>query len=55
MREMSGVIAGKRMSRKLKVKIYKIVVRPVLLYGAEVLEMKKKEERMLETTEMKML
>ena len=42
------------MIRKLKVKFIRLLqlVRCVLLYGAEVWEMKKKEE-MLETTEIK--
>ena len=34
-KEMSGVIYDKRMPRKLKVKLYKTVIRPVLTYGAE--------------------
>ena len=43
------------MPRKLKVKIYKTIIRPVLLYGAEVWTLRRKEERLLETTEMRML
>lgn len=34
-REASGVIKDKREPRKLKVKSYKTVIRPVLLYGAD--------------------
>ena len=54
-RQMSGVLGDRRMPRKLKVKIYKTVVRPVLMYGAEVWTIRKKEEHLLETTEMRML
>ena len=54
-RELSGVINDKRMPRKLKVKLCCTVIRPVLLYGAEVWTVGKKEERILEATEMRML
>ena len=53
--KLSRVITGKKMPRNLKVKLYMTVVRPVLLYGAEVWTIGKKEERMLEATEMRML
>ena len=43
------------MSPKLKIKIYKTVLRPVLLYGSETWAHKKDEERLLEKTEMRML
>ena len=35
-REVSGVVLDKRMPLKVKKKVYKSVVRPVLLYGAEI-------------------
>lgn len=54
-RELSGVINDKKIPRKLKVKLYNTVIRPVLLYGAEVWTMGRKEEKILETTEMRML
>ncbi|XP_063601951.1 uncharacterized protein LOC134778063 [Penaeus indicus] len=53
-RELSGVISDRKMPRKLKVKLYSAIIRPVLLYGAEVWTMGK-EERILEATEMRML
>jgi hypothetical protein len=43
------------MPRKLKIKLYMTVIRPVLLYGAECWTVRKKEEQILEKTEMKML
>ena len=54
-RETSGVMCDKRMTVKLKVKIYKSVIRPVLLYGMEALALRRSEERLLESTEMRML
>ena len=54
-KEFTGVIHDKRMPRKLKVKTYETVIRPALLYGAELRTLRKKEERMLATTEIKML
>ena len=54
-KEFTGIIYDKRMPRRMKVKIYKTVIRPVIMYGAEMWVLRKKEERMLETTEMKML
>ena len=43
------------MPRKLKVKLYVTVTRPILLYGAECWTVGKKEEQILEKTEMTML
>ena len=54
-RECSWVVYDKKMPRRLKVKVYTKVIRPVLLYGAEVWVTRKKEEHLLETTEMRML
>ena len=34
-RDLSGVISDTKMARKLKIKLYMTVIRPVLLYGAE--------------------
>ena len=45
-REVSGVVADRRMPRKLKVKIYETVVRPVMMYGGELWTMRKAEERL---------
>ena len=43
------------MPRKLKIKLYMTVIRPVLLYGAECWTVRKKDEQILEKTEMRML
>ena len=40
-RQMIGVLGDRRMPRKLKVKICKTVVRPVLMYGSEVWTIRK--------------
>ena len=50
-----SVISDKKMPRKLKIKLYMTVSRPVLLYGAECWTVRKKEEQILEKTEMRML
>ncbi len=43
------------MPRKLKCKIYKTVVRPVMLYGAEGWAVRKEEEDLMRRTENEML
>ena len=54
-REVTGVILDKKLQLKLKMKVYKTVIRPVLLYGAETWSLKRKEEGLLERTEMRMV
>ncbi|XP_047476374.1 uncharacterized protein LOC125030385 [Penaeus chinensis] len=48
-RELSDVISDRKMPRKLKMKLYSTIIRPVLLYVAEVWTM-----GILEATEMRM-
>ena len=54
-REVSRIVCDKRMALRLKVEIYTSVIQPVLLYGLEVLPLRRAEERMLECAEMRML
>ena len=54
-RDISGVMSEKNMPRKLKIKLYMTVIRPILLCGAECWTVRKKEEQILEKTEMRML
>ena len=44
-----------KMSARLKAKVYKSMVRPVLLYGAETWATKETDMKLLEKTEMRML
>ena len=51
----SGLLCGRRMPVKLKGKVYKPVVRPALLYGAETWATTRGQEARLEVNEMRML
>ena len=51
----SGVLCDRRMTVKLKGKVYKTVVRPALLYGAETWATIRGQEARLEVNEMRML
>ena len=53
--KMDQIISDTKMPRKLKIKLYMTVIRPLLLYGAECWTVRKKEEQILEKTEMRML
>ena len=52
---VSGVIYDKKVSIKLKSKLYKTVVRPAMVYGSECWSLRKQEEQCLHSTKMKML
>ena len=54
-RKTSGVICDRKISARIKGKVYKTVVRPVMLYGAETWPLKKTQERKLDVAEMRML
>ena len=54
-RKVSGVMCDKRVSAKVKGKVYKTVVRPALLYGLETVALTKRQEAELEVAELKML
>ena len=53
--EGSGVTLDDKIPLKLKIKIYKRVLRPVVLYGAETWALRKTEEGIFERTEMWMV
>ncbi|KAJ8709706.1 hypothetical protein PYW08_009710 [Mythimna loreyi] len=54
-RQVTGTTCDPRMPLKLKGKIYKSVIRPVLLYGSECWALKKTDEKRLHVAEMRML
>ena len=54
-KEVSAVMNDRRMPMRLKAKVCRTVVRPVMIYGSECWTLKKKDERRMETKEMKML
>ncbi|XP_023239853.1 uncharacterized protein LOC111638386 [Centruroides sculpturatus] len=54
-RNLSGVLCDKKFSCKLKGKLYKSVVRPGMLYGAETWAITRTQERKMEVAEIRML
>ena len=54
-RELTGVLCDPKMPVRVKGRVYKTVIRPVLLYGSETWALKKTHEQKLHTTEMRML
>lgn len=54
-RKVSGVLCDRRVSARLKGKVYKTVVRPALLYGLETVAVRQRQEADMEVAEMKML
>ena len=50
-----GVLCDRRMNVKIKGKVYRTVVRPALMYGAETWALKKARANKLEVAEMRML
>ena len=52
---MTGVLCDKRVNVKAKGKMYKTVVRPAMIYGAETWGSKKAQEKRLDVAEMRML
>ena len=51
-KRVSGVLCERRMNAKIKV--YRTVVRPALMYGAETWALKRAQEKKLEVVEMRM-
>ena len=54
-KRVSGVLCDRRMNMKIKGKVYRTVVRPAMVYGAETWALKKAQEKKLEVAEMRML
>ena len=54
-KKCSGVLCDKRMPVKLKGKVYRTVVRPAMLYGAETWATAKRQGSRIEVNEMSML
>ena len=54
-RETTGVMCDRNIPTKLKDKVYKTAIKPAMVYGAECWAARKKGERKLHTTEMRML
>ena len=54
-RQVTGTTCDPRMPLKLKGKIYKSVIRPVVMYGSECWAVKKMDEKRLHVAEMRML
>ena len=52
---MSGVICDRRVPARVKGKVYKVAVRPVMLYGLETVALTKRQEAEMEVAELKML
>ena len=54
-RRMSGVIYDRRLAARVKEKVYKVAVRPAMLYGLETVALTKRQEAEIEVAEMMML
>ena len=54
-RVLSGILCARKISLRVKGKVYKTVVRPAMMYGAETWAVKKAQEKKLDVAEMRML
>ncbi|KAK3517403.1 hypothetical protein QTP70_008931 [Hemibagrus guttatus] len=54
-RKVSGVLCERKISARIKGKVYRTVVRPDMLYGLETVSLRKRQESELEVAELKML
>ncbi|KAK3513451.1 hypothetical protein QTP70_015450, partial [Hemibagrus guttatus] len=54
-RKLSGVLCDRKISARIKGKVYRTVVRPAMLYGLETVSLRKRKESELEVAELKML
>ena len=55
LRRMSGVICDRRVQTRVKGKVYRVAVRPAMLYGLETVALTKRQEAEMEVAELKML
>ncbi|KAK3543565.1 hypothetical protein QTP70_023903 [Hemibagrus guttatus] len=53
--KVSGVLCDRKISARIKGKVYRTVVRPAMLYGLETVSLRKRQESELEVAELKML
>ncbi|KAK3510410.1 hypothetical protein QTP70_005908 [Hemibagrus guttatus] len=54
-RKVSGVLCDRKMSARIKGKVYRTVVKLAMLYGLETVSLRKRQESELAVTELKML
>ncbi|KAK3515912.1 hypothetical protein QTP86_004938, partial [Hemibagrus guttatus] len=54
-RKVSGVLCDRKISARIKGKVYRTVVRPAMLYGLETVSLRKRQEAELEVAKLKML
>ncbi|KAK3515182.1 hypothetical protein QTP70_009592 [Hemibagrus guttatus] len=54
-RKVSGVLCDSKISVRIKGKVYRTVVGPIMLYGSETVSLRKRQEAELEVAELKML
>ncbi|KAK3571170.1 hypothetical protein QTP86_003655 [Hemibagrus guttatus] len=54
-RKVSGVLCDRKISVRIKGKVYRTVVRSAMLYGLETVSLRKRQESELEVAELKML
>ena len=54
-KRVSGIVCDRRISLRVKGKVYKTVVRPAMMYGAETWAVKEAQENKLDVAEMRML
>ena len=54
-RGMSGVICDRRVPDRMKGKVYRVAVRPAMLYGMETVALTKRQEAEMGVAELKML
>ena len=54
-KRISGILSDRRISLRVKGKVYKTVVRPAMMYSADTWAVKKAQEKKLDVVEMRML